>query len=507
MSATVINALNFWSRTKPDFAAIDFDGAVLSYAELNTWVGCIASDLTTRGVGPGDRVGLVGANSLEWCAAALGAFAVGAVAAPFNNRMVARELADLVEDCQPSVVFADDALKSRFDEVRSLRTGFEIATFERDVRRLRGVGCEQWQPTVVEPDSATAIVFTSGSTGRPKGVVFTHRTIAGIAHEWALMEPMSAGNLRPLLVLPLFSAAGIIWGIARTVLNGGTLLLQPRFDPTASLRVLIECKPNTLTAPPIVFEQIAKVDGFESADLGHLSTAHVGGARVPIDLLRTWLKRGVALRQLYGQTEIGGTATVTPAAEAALHPESCGAGSIFTKVRVIDSAGKDCAPDQVGEIVLRGPGMMPGYWRNDEATSEAFIEGWLRTGDLGKLDKYGNLVFIDRLKDMIISGGLNIAPAEIEAVIQSVTGVDEVVVIGVPDQKFGETPAALIYASGNLSERSVIDHCNVHLADYKAPRYVVLCDEPLPRLASGKFAKPFLRTMYADIPARYERVR
>ncbi|MDF3342212.1 AMP-binding protein [Mycolicibacterium septicum] len=507
MSGTVVDALTFWARTKPGATAIDFDGDVVSYAELVRWAEGVGQDLLERGVRPGDRVSFVGVNSLEWCAAALGALAVGAIAAPFNNRMVARELVDLVQDCQPRIVFCDEALLPRLGDVHEQDPSFDIAVFERDVRPLRNSRPAPVHRPVLDTNTPTAIVFTSGSTGRPKGVIFTHDSIAGVAYEWSLLEPVSARDLRPLLVLPLFSAAGIIWGIARTVLNGGTLYLQPRFDAVRALKVLIEDKPNTLTGPPILFEQIADVDGFDDADLSHLSTAHVGGARVPVELLTRWAPRGVALRQLYGQTEIGGSASVTPLGESADGAETCGRGGIFTKVRVVDADGVDCPPHVTGEILLRGPGMMPGYWRNEEATRTTLIGGWLHTGDLGKLDERGFLTFVDRLKDMIISGGLNISPAEIEAVIATMPGVEEVAVISVPDKKFGETAAALINASRPLVESDVVQYCNQRLADYKVPRYVVLCEEPLPRLASGKVAKPLLRSTYAGIPDSYARVR
>ncbi len=213
------------------------------------------------------------------------------------------------------------------------------------------------------------------------------------------------------------------------------------------------------------------------------------------------------LRQIYGQTEIGGSATVMPRDEAAEHPDKCGWGGIFTKIRVVDASGNDCAPGETGQILLRGPGMMPGYWRNEDATKATLIDGWLHTGDLGKLDENGYLTYVDRLKDMIISGGLNISPAEIESVINQIPEVEEVAVISVPDAKFGETPAALVKAAPGLTEADVVEFCNRRLADFKVPRYVVLLDEPLPRMASGKIAKRELRDTYADVPDTHRKVR
>ncbi|AZG47693.1 class I adenylate-forming enzyme family protein [Gordonia insulae] len=507
MSGTVIDALTYWAKIVPDQAAIDFAGDVVTYRELNTWADGVAHDLDDRGVTAGDRVSYLGVNTLEWCVAAIGAMKVGAISAPFNQRMLAGELTVLVDDCEPAVVYCDADLRDRLEEVHAARETFAIAEFEANVRSLRGVAHAPFRAPVTEQSDPTAIVFTSGTTGKPKGVVFTHATIAGEMHEWSLMEPIEQNGLRPLLVLPLFTAAGIIWGISRTVLHGGTLLLQPGFDPASALRVMTDSKATTLTGPPILFEQISRVPGFDDTDLSHLTTAHVGGARVPSALVGTWLARGVQLRQIYGQTEIGGSATAMPRHEAAQHPDKCGFGGIFTKIRVVDADGKECRPDEVGQILLRGPGMMPGYWRNDDATRAALIDGWLHTGDLGKLDENGYLTFVDRLKDMIISGGLNISPAEIEQVINRMPGVEEVAVISVPDDKFGETPAAIVKKVTGLTEIDVVEFCNRNLADYKVPRYVVFVDSGLPRMASGKISKRELRDTYSDVPQTYPKVR
>lgn len=507
MSGTVIDALTFWARTRPDQVAVDFDGDPVTYAEINTWADGVAADLARTGISQGDRVAIVGANSMEWVVAALAGFKVGAIVVPFNQRMVARELVDLVGDCEPAVVFCSEELAERVEQVHDQSPTFQKWTLEERVRPLRGHAHAPIASLVVALDAPTAIVYTSGTTGKPKGVIFTHRTIAGEMHEWHLVEPIEPNGLRPLLVLPLFTAAGIIWGVSRVTLHGGTLFLQPGFDPARALERLHEERISTLTGPPILFDQIARQPGFDDADLSALTTAHVGGARVPVDLVRRWQAKGVALRQIYGQTEIGGSATAMPRNEVAEHPEQCGFGGIFTKIRVVDADGKDQPPGVPGQILLRGPGMMPGYWRNEEATANALKDGWLQTGDMGVLDERGYLTFVDRLKEMIISGGLNISPMEIEQVIQAMPGVDEVAVISVPDDKFGETPAALIRTGASMQEADVIAWCNERLADYKVPRYVVLLERDLPRMASGKIAKRDLAAQFADIPTTHAKVR
>ncbi|BBZ05669.1 acid--CoA ligase [Mycolicibacterium chitae] len=507
MSGTVVDALSWWARTKPDQVAIDFDGDELCYRELNNWANGVAGRLRDVGVAAGDRVAIVGSNSLEWCAAALGAAKLGAILAPFNQRMVARELAVLVGNCDPKVVLCDESTCERVQELRTMESGFTVQYLETDVRPLRHGDHPQAAPGLPDVGAPTAIVYTSGSTSTPKGVVFTHAMIAGVMHEWHLIEGILPDTPRQLMVLPLFGAPGYIWGVCRNVIHGGTLFLQPRFDAPKALDILTSKQITALIGPPIIFEQIAAEPGFADAEISSISTAHVGGARVPVGLLRAWHAKGVALRQIYGQTEIGGSATAMPREEALNHPEKCGWGGIFTKIRVVDENDRDVPAGVEGQILLRGPGMTPGYWRNEDATRVALRNGWLHTGDIGVLDAQGYLTFVDRHKDMIISGGINIAPMEIEMVLQEMPAVEEVAVISVADPKFGETPAALVYAGAALSTADIVAWCNQRLADYKVPRYVVVLDEPLPRLASGKIAKRELRDSYAGIPDTYSKVR
>lgn len=507
MAGTVVDSLVWWSREDPDRKAVVFEDDSLTYAELNSWADAVASRLLADGVAPGDRVSVVGSNSLEWCAATLGALKVGAIAAPFSHRLVSAELADLVDDCAPAVVYCDRALSDRLEGVLEQGRSFPIRILEDDVRPLRNSPSRPAPTRDPDPAEPCTIVYTSGTTGRSKGVVFTHANLAAVAHEWSLIESVEPNRFRPLMALPLWTCAGMVWSIARTLIHGGTMFLLARLDPNRALQTIVEQKVSTLNGPPILFEQIAGADGFDEADLSHVTTAHVGGARVPVDLLRAWGRRGVCLRQIYGQTEIGGTATANPHRLAVTNPEKCGAGGLFTKVRVLDIDGTDCAAGQTGEIVLRGPGMTPGYWRNDEATRSTIVDGWIRTGDLGFLDDDGCLTFVDRLKDMIISGGINISPAEIERTIIDVPGVREIAVIGVDDAKFGETPAAIVHAAPELTAEQIVAHCNENLADFKVPRYVVFLDEPLPRMSSGKIAKRELRVEYCDLADRQAKVR
>jgi fatty-acyl-CoA synthase len=198
---------------------------------------------------------------------------------------------------------------------------------------------------------------------------------------------------------------------------------------------------------------------------------------------------------------------VNPRRYAIDKPEMCGRGGPFTRFKTVRPDGTTCAPGEEGEILIQGPAVTPGYWNNPEATRAAFVDGWLRTGDLGVIDEDGLLRMVDRLKDLIISGGINIAPAEIENIIAVLDEIEEVAVIPVADEKFGETPAAVVKLRRPLSPAMIVAHCNAHLAPFKVPRYVVELESPLPRMASGKIAKRILRELLPDIPATHPRLR
>jgi fatty-acyl-CoA synthase len=224
-------------------------------------------------------------------------------------------------------------------------------------------------------------------------------------------------------------------------------------------------------------------------------------------MLRAYGAKNVLLRQIYGMTEAGGSATANAKADALEHPEMCGRGGPHTRLRVVRDDGTDCDPGEPGEILIKGPAVTPGYWGNPDATAETIVDGWLHSGDLGTLDETGNLRMVDRLKDLIISGGLNISPTEIENVIDELDAVVEVAVIAADDEKFGETPAAIVRLKSELEPQTIVDHCNTRLADFKVPRYVIVTDEELPRMASGKLAKRIIREQHPDIAQVHAKVR
>ncbi|MEE2061683.1 class I adenylate-forming enzyme family protein [Rhodococcus artemisiae] len=505
MAATVGSALHWWAKTKGEQNAIIVAGEALTYRELQDWSGRIARMIVARGIKPGQRVGVLGPNSLMWPVVALGVLKAGAVLIPLNPRFKPAELRKLVDDAGAVLVIAPEEFAETVEAARQLGEPYETVVFA-ELAGLRDGGPENFRIDL-SPDDPTALLFTSGSTGLSKGVVCTNRTLLNIVFEATLTEEGFRPGSTSLLVLPLVFTPGLVWGLVMTTVLGGTLIIEKELDPNRAAKLLGEHKVQALFGVPLIFEAISRAPEFENADVSSLRTAIVGGAAVAPDLLKRWADKGVALRQIYGMTEAGGVATATLVSEAFDHPDSCGSGSIFTEMKVVRDDGTDAAPGEEGEILLSGPGVTPGYWNDPESTATALRDGWLHSGDLGTLDESGRVKFVDRLKDLIITGGINISPVEIERVISQIPGVVEVAVIAATDDRFGETPAAIVTVEDGVDAATIVEHCDRLVADYKVPRYVVIRDEPLPRLPSGKLSKTAIRSEYRDVSERFDKVR
>lgn len=502
MTGTLGDVVEWWARTTPDRPSIRFPDDAVTSVELEDWTNRVAADLVARGLAAGDRVGVFGANSLAWCIAAVSAMKVGAILVPLNYRYAPPELASVVAGCTPKFIFVDEAGLERAEAIANLEP---VLLPLKELHKFRTGPVTPFRHPH-EPDAPIVIAYTSGSTSQPKGVMFSHRSVLAYAFENSLNQPQYRVGAKAINVPPLFTGGGTVQ-LMQFLITGMTIFIDYDFDPSRVLTLLLDEQIEIFCGVPTFFERIAALPQFAKADLSHIKFAAVGGARVPVSLLKTWLGKGVVLRQLYGLTEGGGNTSVMAEAEAVNHPEQCGRGGIFTKHRIVRPDGTDCAPNEAGEIWVRGPGMMIGYWDAPEATAHAFTDGWLKTGDIGTVDDSGNITLVDRMKDMIISGGLNIWPIDIENVVQEIEGVVEVAVIGAKDERFGETPMAIIHSDRPLKTEDIISYCNARLGDYKVPRYIVFEPDPLPRLATGKLSKRELKDRYADAAASLSKVR
>ncbi|MCX5192894.1 long-chain fatty acid--CoA ligase [Streptomyces sp. NBC_00249] len=467
----------------------------VSYRELDDRSGRLARALVDTGVEAGDRVAYLGLNSPALISTLLACSAVGAVFVPVNHRLSADEVADVLADCDPRVVVAEAGQEVLADAVvpgLAVKAVLGVGEDGRAPGARPPLGAE---PVPVGEDTLAALLYTSGSTGRPKGVVLTHGNLW-----WNCVNVWSSLDTRPddvvLVAAPMFHIGGLNALTLPTLLRGGTVVVHRAFDPRACLDALVTHGVTGFFGVPAMFAALADLPEFPAADLSRLRCAVVAGAPVPPRLIRRYAGHGVLLQQAWGLTETAPFATYLPPEETGARTGSAGVAMPYTQVRVADPAdpAASAAPRVPGEILVRGPNVTPGYWNNAEATALSFTEdGWFRTGDIGHLDEDGYLWVVDRLKEMIISGGENIYPAEVERHLTELPGIRDAAVIGVPDPTWGETVAAVVVPEdGGPALDAVRDALAARLARYKLPRVLVTVPA-LPRNGSGKTDKPELR--------------
>ncbi|MFJ8250846.1 AMP-binding protein [Streptomyces sp. NPDC094466] len=506
------SAVRQWARVDGGATALVYEDSRTTYRQLDQRIDALAAVLGAGGVRRGDRVAWLGRNSAMLLCTALATLRLGAVFVPLNFRLTAGEVRDVLEDCGVHSLLAEA------DHAEALAD----AGADRGVRRRLLVDTdpfapraatvpEHWQPlsaasarTDAPPPAGVAVagrdtgllIYTSGSTGRPKGVALSHGNLWW--HDAATSRVIDT-RLRDtaLVVAPMFHIAGLSGFTLGTLAHGGTVVLRRAFEPALALDDLVTHRVANLIGVPAIYDAIAQVPGFATADLSALRTAVVGGAPVPSRLAREYAARGVVLRQAWGMTETAPLACIVPAELALEHPDAAGHSLPYTAVRLSDPATgvPVTAPDTDGEIWVRGPQVFHGYWNNADATRQAIDEaGWFRSGDIGRLDGQGLLYVVGRIKDVIISGGENIYPAEIENVLADCPGVREAAVVAMPHSRWTETPVAVVCPEGGepLSTADVRAFAEGRLARYKTPTAVILRDT-LPRNGSGKVDKPALR--------------
>ena len=463
------------ARAQARRPAVHGDGLSWSYEELWERAGGIARHLLReRGIAPGDRVGIVGANEPAYLAAYLGVLRAGAVAVPLNAMLAVGEMRAQLEHVGASGVIAGDV-------DAATREGLERAW---PLRELRSTGTGPLpQPA---PASPACIFLTSGSTGRPKGVVHTHGSLLHMALLLAAALPFGQDE-RSIAFLPFFAAAEQVLPVLCT---GGSLDVLPGFDPERIARAARHA--TSFDAVPTIMARL--LDHAPLEDLARLRWVSFASEPMPASLLRRWWDAlpGLATYQFYGMTEL---VPVTVASDRLQREEPASVGVAFptADLSVLGGAAE-------GELVARSPAQMSGYFGDDAATAAATTgAGAIRTGDLGRIDERGRVFLTGRLKDLIISGGLNIAPAEIEAVACEHPGVQAAVVVGIPDERWGETPVVVaVPARGNgLAADDVLRHCRRELTSFKRPSAAALVDV-LPATGIGKSAKAVIRRQILD---------
>ena len=493
------DGVDYWARRTPEKAAVVLDDEKpLTYGELARWSNGVAARLQARGVLPGDRVGLAAANSVAWVVAAVAILKAGGVISPFNDRLLGDELAFLAASSDPRIIIADTARAELLADA-----GVEVPILPIDALADDQAGAPMdWSAVRVDSSSIAMIIFTSGSTARPKGAMMSHGNYLAKFMEMYLLDQRLGSGTRSMMPFGLHSSPGTPWGILFTTTLGGTLYCTRKYQPERLLRTLVEQRITFFIGVPMIYDQLAHLPAFPAADLSALTFARVGGASPKADTLAAWHNKGIMVRQLYGMTEVGGGSIIASEEEAAARPMSCGRGLALSRFRIVREDGSPCAPGEAGQVLLQGPGMMTGYWRDPEATAAALGDGWMHTGDIGVIDDEGYFTFVDRLKEIIKSGGFNVSPSEVEAVLLDFEGVIEAAVFAVADEKYTEVVCACLYSETKVDVQDVFDHCSRRLASFKLPRYVIPLSAPLPRLANEKIDRRRLKSEFAD-PSQY----
>jgi fatty-acyl-CoA synthase len=505
MSVRYYDWIAHFSRRTPDKTAlIDLASERrFSYAELDARISRLATHLRDQlKIARGDRVAVLALNTTDTLEVQFACGRIGAVFLPLNTRLTVPELQFIVGDASPSLMVHDGDLAetaltvAKLCNVSSALLLGPGGSYEAAIAGAKPLDKSE----AVTLDDISTIMYTSGTTGLPKGAVITH----GMTF-WNCVNLGGPAYISPssvlLTVLPLFHTGGLNCYTNPVLHAGGTVFIMRAFDPALALELISDPsrRINVFFGVPAIYQFMAQHPSFASSDFSRLVIGGVGGAPMPVPLLKVWEARGVALQQGYGMTETSPSVMVLDKEDAARKAGSSGKPVLHTEVRIVRPDGGDADVGELGELWVKGPNVTPGYWNRPDANASSFTDGWLHTGDATRVDEDGFYYIVDRWKDMYISGGENVYPAEVESVLHQLSAIAEAAVIGIPNEQWGEVGMAIIALKQGhtLAAAEIHAHCQANLARFKCPRLIEFVDV-LPRNATGKIHKPTLRTQFSQ---------
>ncbi|RII14633.1 Long-chain-fatty-acid--CoA ligase [Streptomyces sp. YIM 130001] len=491
--STVDGMLRRSARRTPDAVAVRYGERSWTYAQLDDAVSRAARVLRDEGLEPGDRVASYGHNSDAYLIGFLACARAGLIHVPVNHNLSGEDLAYIVGQSGSTLVLTDAAVADRLPQ--GIRT---LALHDADsslLARLRTT--EPFDGPEARPEDLVQLLYTSGTTARPKGAMMTHRALV---HEY--LSAIHALDLRsddrPVHSLPLYHSAQMHVFLVPYLAIGARNTILDAPDAVRIFDLVEAGEADSLFAPPTVWIGLSRHPEFADRDLSGLRKAYYGASIMPVPVLERLVGRlpRLAFYNCFGQSEIGPLATVLGPDEHAGRMDSCGRPVLFVEAKVVDDAGKDVEDGTPGEVVYRSPQLCEGYWDKPEEAEEAFRDGWFHSGDLAVRDAEGYFTVVDRVKDVINSGGVLVASREVEDALYGHPGVAETAVVGLPDERWIEAVTAVVVPKGEVTEAELVAHARERLAHFKAPKRILFVDE-LPRNASGKILKRELRDRFA----------
>jgi fatty-acyl-CoA synthase len=495
-----------WAARYPDEASIKYGDLELTRSEFNARINRLAHALREIGVRKGTRVAALMANSNVFLEILLALSKLGGIMVPLNFRLAPPELEYILNDAQPIGLVYSPEFAGSAETVRVKAPSVTQYICEMAGGASTDLLYEEWiaaQPDgepVPEADvtleDIQLIMYTSGTTGKPKGAALSHGNTQWNAINTVAMYSFNSTDVS-LVCAPLFHIGGLAVSALPTLYAGARIVIQRSFNPVEALRVIEQEKVSFMFGIPVMFLLMSQAPAFETTDYSSVRFFMAGGAPCPRDLIETWLKRGVTFNQGYGMTETTAAVTALRSGDALRKVGSCGKPVFHTDIRIVDPGENDVPLGQLGEVIVKGPNVIKEYWRRPEATAETIVDGWLHTGDMGYVDGEGYLLLVDRRKDMYISGGENVYPAEVEDVLMHFEKIQDAGVIGIADDKWGEVGLAVVVCKPGLevSQEEVVGYCRGKLAGYKIPKKVAFV-EALPRTATGKILKRELKARF-----------
>ena len=476
-----------------------------TYADLNTRANRFANFMLSLGVEKGDRVSILAHNGIHYVDLFYGLGKIGAVVAPLNWRLVARELEYIANDCEPRVLLVGPDFVDLFAEMRdnidvehiiALESAAIDGALDYDAELAKASEAEPQRPPL-DVNDTYCILYTSGTTGRPKGALIPHRQVLWNVINTMVSWGLTENDVSPVFT-PLFHAGGLFAFMTPLLYMGGRIVLGRGFDAEESLRIILREKCTVILGVPTLFQMWMNSPIYKETDFSHVHFFISGGAPCPPALMEAWRDaKNIVFRQGYGLTEVGPNCFSMTDEQSVPKTGSVGRPIFHSEMRLEDEDGNDVPAGTPGELLIKGPHVCAGYWRNPEATAEAITDGWFHTGDIARMDDDGFFTIIGRAKDMIISGGENIYAAEVEAIFREHESVADAVLIGEPHEKWGEVGLMIVLLEpGKTTTEDVLkDFCDERLARYKIPKRVVFADS-LPYSPYGKVIKAELREKY-----------